>query len=155
MGKSQGLNSKSCILDSSKILREQILGIPSGTIKYIYSNEEVIGFVYDSSKYLYLKNLQNDIIGIVDSNGNIVAKYVYDAWGNHIVCNPNGTQNTSVWFIGNINPFRYRGYYYDVKLDYFTAILAAIIQYRKSSYNITKFNHPKNERLKTFLSKIL
>ena len=89
----------------TKILREQILGIPSGTIKYIYSNEEVIGFVYDSSKYLYLKNLQNDIIGIVDSNGNIVARYVYDAWENHIVCNPNGTQNTNLRFIGNINPF--------------------------------------------------
>ena len=107
------------MLDGNRILCEQLLGIPSGTISYIYSDEEVIGFIYGGSKYLYLKNLQNDIIGIVDSNGNIVARYVYDALGNHKVCNPDGTSNTNVRFIGNINPFRYRGYYYHVETGLF------------------------------------
>ena len=32
---------------------------------------------------------------------------------NYSVCNPDGTINTSADFIGNINPFRYRGYYWD------------------------------------------
>ena len=71
--------------------------------------------MYDNVSYLFIKNLQRDTIGIVDSNGNIVAKYVYDAWGNHVVCNPDGTTNTTVSFICNINPFRYRGYYYDTE----------------------------------------
>ncbi len=41
-------------------------------------------------------------------------KYTYDAWGNHKVLNPDGTENANVLFVGNINPIRYRGYYYDV-----------------------------------------
>ena len=44
-----------------------------------------------------------------------MVKYVYDAWGNHKVLNPNGTENTAEDFIGNINPIRYRSYYYDVE----------------------------------------
>ena len=39
-----------------------------------------------------------------------------DAWGNHKVLNPDGTENTSAGFIGNINPIRYRGYYFDKDL---------------------------------------
>ena len=38
---------------------------------------------------------------------------MYDAWGNHKVYGSNGVENTSTTFIGNINPFRYRSYYYD------------------------------------------
>ena len=60
-----------------------------------------------------------DITDIIDSNGNIIVKYVYDAWGNHKVCNPNGSENASESFIGNLNPFRYRGYYYDVETQLF------------------------------------
>ena len=44
-----------------------------------------------------------------------MVKYVYDARGNHSVLNPDGTKNTSSTFIGNLNPFRYRGYYYDTE----------------------------------------
>ena len=44
-----------------------------------------------------------------------MVKYVYDAWGNHVVYNAAGAQNSDVTFIGNLNPFRYRGYYYDVE----------------------------------------
>ena len=60
------------------------------------------------------KNNLGDVIELY-YNGNVEAKYAYDAWGNHVVLNPNGTTNTSSSFIGNINPIRYRGYYYDVE----------------------------------------
>ena len=30
---------------------------------------------------LYRKNAQNDIIALLDNNGNVVVKYAYDAWG--------------------------------------------------------------------------
>ena len=39
-----------------------------------------------------------------------------DAWGNHKVLDAAGTENTSDDFIGNINPIRYRGYYYDAEV---------------------------------------
>ncbi len=45
----------------------------------------------------------------------LIATYVYDAWGNHKVLNPDGSENTNPSFIGNINPIRYRSYYYDVE----------------------------------------
>ena len=35
--------------------------------------------------------------------------------GNHTVYDSNGNINTDENFIGNINPFRYRSYYYDTE----------------------------------------
>ena len=42
-------------------------------------------------------------------------RYEYDAYGNHKVQDANGNENTDETFIGNINPIRYRSYYYDVE----------------------------------------
>lgn len=42
-------------------------------------------------------------------------KYVYDAWGNHAVLDADGNDIEDTNHIGNINPFRYRGYFYDVE----------------------------------------
>ena len=70
--------------------------------------EKVVGFTYNKHRYIYQRNIQGDIIGILDvDSGTIVAKYNYDAWGNHKVIEI-GDNN-----IGEINPIRYRGYYYD------------------------------------------
>ena len=66
--------------------------------------------------YFYRKDAQGNIVALLDRNGAVVVKYVYNAWGEHKVLNPDGTENTSASFIGNINPFRYRGYYYDSAL---------------------------------------
>ncbi|MDE7395565.1 MAG: hypothetical protein K2M95_05570 [Clostridiales bacterium] len=84
-------------------------------LSFIYDHSGVIGFEHNNSTYFYRKNAQGDIIALLDSNGNVVVKYVYDAWGNHAVLNPDGTVNDSDSFIGNRNPYRYRGYYYDIE----------------------------------------
>ena len=65
--------------------------------------------------YLCRKDLQGNIIALIDNNGNTVVEYKYDAWGNHKVVDANGNEVTSSTHIGNLNPFRYRGYYYDVE----------------------------------------
>lgn len=39
---------------------------------------------YNGSKYSFIHNLQGDIVGILDSNGTEVVKYMYDAWGKPI-----------------------------------------------------------------------
>ena len=44
-----------------------------------------------------------------------MVQYVYDAWGNHAVLDSNGNDLTDSSHIGNRNPFRYRGYFYDVE----------------------------------------
>ena len=67
---------------------------------------------------MYRKNLQVDIIELYQEGlSNPAAKYVYDAWGNHKVYNASGVEQTSSTFVGNINPIRYRGYYYDTESD--------------------------------------
>ena len=58
-----------------------------------------------------IKNLQNDVIAIVDKNGNQVARYSYDAWGMPTELYSDESN------IGYINPFRYRGYYYDSEIS--------------------------------------
>ena len=42
-----------------------------------------------------------------------MVKYVYDAWGNHGV----EVLDSSCETLANINPFRYRGYYYDTETE--------------------------------------
>ena len=62
--------------------------------------------------YYYLFNLQGDIVGIMDSSGNTVTEYTYDAWGQLLTT----TGNTE---LGNKNPIRYRGYYYDSETGFY------------------------------------
>ncbi len=51
------------------------------------------------------------LIKVADENGNIVASYTYDPWGS--VLSVTGSDTA----IGNLNPFRYRSYYYDSNIQ--------------------------------------
>lgn len=75
----------------------------------------LVGFVYNDTNYFYEKNGQGDIISIKDNNNVVVAKYEYDAWGNILsVTDSEGNDvSANLSHIANINPFRYRSYYYD------------------------------------------
>ena len=64
--------------------------------------------VYNGTPYSYVKNLQGDIVAILDSTGSIVVEYKYDAWGKPFT--PTGSMKDD---LGKLNPFRYRGYVYD------------------------------------------
>ena len=85
------------------------------TLIYAYDESGIATITYNGTLYYVQKNFQGDIVALVDQSGNVVAKYVYDAWGVCNVYDASGTLNTSDSFIGNINPFRYRGYYYDAE----------------------------------------
>ena len=64
--------------------------------------------------YYYVLNLQGDVIEIRNSTNNVVCKYTYDAWGKMLsMKDGSGNAITSAGHIGNLNPLRYRGYYYD------------------------------------------
>ena len=69
-----------------------------------------VGFTYQDEAYYYLKNAQGDVTGIIDSDLNVVVEYTYDAWGKLI-----DTTGSDANFIGKLNPFLYRGYYYDAE----------------------------------------
>ena len=65
---------------------------------------------FNGTKYGYLYNLQGDVIGLIDSANTEVVKYTYDAWGK-----PLSVTGSLANTIGYYNPFRYRGYVYDVE----------------------------------------
>lgn len=64
--------------------------------------------VYNNVPYAYVKNLQGDIVALLNGAGNVVVSYAYDAWGM-----PIGKSGTLAETLGTLNPFRYRGYVYD------------------------------------------
>ena len=89
---------------------------------------------YNGSTYIYRKDVQGNIIALLDSNGRIVVKYAYDAWGNYAAGaldyydgkvqfkNVNSDKAFNADYekykqLANINPFRYRGYYYDTETE--------------------------------------
>ena len=72
----------------------------------------LLGFSYNGAKYYYVRNLQSDIIGILDNSGNQVVSYTYDSWGKLLSIDGSAKDT-----IGVQNPFRYRGYYYDTETE--------------------------------------
>ena len=62
----------------------------------------------NGKEYFYIRNVQNDVIGLHDSEGKVVVNYSYDTWGN--IVSISGSLKDSV---GVKNPYRYRGYRYD------------------------------------------
>ncbi len=83
----------------------------SNGISFIYDNNGVIGLKHGEKTYIYRKDVQGNIIAILDSTGDVVVEYTYDAWGNHVVT-PTDEAYTE---LSQLNPFRYRGYYYDTE----------------------------------------
>ena len=70
-----------------------------------------------TAQYYFIKNLQGDIVAMADATGAIKCSYTYNSWGKVLsVVGPNGTPSlTDHTNPANINPFRYRGYYYDAE----------------------------------------
>ena len=100
-------NNITYTLDGSRILREER---SEGTLTYYYGVEGLTGFRYNGVDYYYRKNLQGDIIGIINAVGTELVSYSYDAWGNIL-----WTEDDSGRNLAELNPYRYRGYYYDAE----------------------------------------
>lgn len=99
--------------DGRLLLEDRSGYFKSDKIYYLYDASGVCGFKYVcgsyTNTYYFGKNAQGDVMEIYDANGTKVVTYTYDAWGNVTV-----NSDTSGHDIGNINPIRYRSYYYDV-----------------------------------------
>ena len=93
-------------LNGAQILAEKRGGT---LINYFYTSDGTrVGFKTGGKVYYYVYNLQGDVTHIVDESKNIVATYRYDPFGK--ILNLSSLTN-----IGKLNPFRYRGYYYDTE----------------------------------------
>lgn len=115
--KSVGTEKISYIVDGTLVLSEKH---SDGKRLYFYYDPagNVLGFEYYESEndstpdmYYYVKNAQGDVIGIIDNTGATVVKYSYNAWGKILSVTDND--------IAQINPFRYRSYYYDNETGFY------------------------------------
>ena len=106
-------------------LNGQLMYETRGDAKFYYSYD-ANGILYNvrytltdggtEYSYYYTHNSRGDIVGIYNGAGELKAHYEYDAWGNVIsITDNNGNAITSPNHIGNLNPFRYRGYYQDTE----------------------------------------
>ena len=122
-------------------------------IYYIYGASGISGMVcrsgYTQNIYYFDKNTLGDIVAIRNPQGDVVARYTYDAWGNHKVYNANGTTDTNQSSIGNVNPFRYRGYYYDTETGFY------YLQTRYYDPTICRFINADNYELVAELSQMV
>jgi len=111
------------ILDGSQIVGEWI---NNKTLLILYIYDETgspIGMkmrtasqtkgVFD--EYFFEKNLQGDIVAVYNSEGEKIGTYTYDAWGNFTVTLASTNTAAENEIVNTYNPFRYRGYYYDVE----------------------------------------
>ena len=90
-------------------------------VVYIYDADGTpIGMQYHHNSYFHRqydvywfeKNLQGDVVAVYDEDGDKLISYAYDAWGNFATTYHNGCTASHN---ANLNPFRYRGYYYDAE----------------------------------------
>ncbi|MBS5689735.1 MAG: RHS repeat-associated core domain-containing protein [Firmicutes bacterium] len=81
------------------------------TIDFVYDeNNQPLAMKYNNTLYYYVLNAQGDVVRIVDSSRSVVASYTYDPWGK--IISSSGT-------LADINPLRYRGYYYDAETGFY------------------------------------
>lgn len=100
-------NSHKYIYEGNKLINEKTNDYE---LDFLYDENNILyGFIKDKVEiYYYVRDSLGNILGIIDSLGTLVAKYVLDAFGKII-----SIKGTSANTIGKINPFRYKGYYFD------------------------------------------
>lgn len=106
----QGKTTK-YFLEGNKVIFESD---GENTITYYYEKNNVIGFNLNGLDYFYIKNARQDIIGIIDSNGELVVEYAYDPFGK--ILNISGKLSDT---IGKLNPYRYASYRYDNETGFY------------------------------------
>ena len=106
------------ILEGNKIIKEIVYGDSRNyVLNFDYDmHGELIGFEYNENYYFYVRDALGNINHIIDSNGNVMVSYKYDEWGKLI---DTITTSTFALILSGMNPFIYKGYYYDVETQLF------------------------------------
>ena len=96
---------------NGSVLISQVSG--NDTLLFSYdASGNVVSVNFNGTDYYYVRNGQGDVVKFIDGNGTIVTEYTYDTWGKLVSCT--GSLAST---LGNLNPFRYRGYVYDAETE--------------------------------------
>ncbi len=134
-------------LDGTRIIGEDLIDNDNHLIRkfrYYYDIEGICGIDYivddnndgklESHYYNLIKDSSGNIAKIM-YRGKYIGEYTYDAWGN---CEINylSSANELDEYVINNNPFRYKGYYYDVETN------LALVSSRYYSPELGRFIQP-------------
>ena len=86
----------------------------SDGLEFLYDHTGVFAVKHNNATYFYRKDAQANIVALLDNSGTVVVKYTYDAWGNCVI--EDSTTNND---LANLNPFRYRSYYFDTETGFY------------------------------------
>lgn len=107
-------NTQYYLLDGTYAGEKTVIDNKTYYISYMYDeNGSPLGINRNGTAFYFAKNMQGDVIALLDVSGSVIARYTYDAWGNCTVTDASGNSITDPKNIANCNPFRYRGYMYD------------------------------------------
>ena len=105
------------LTQSGKVVRETITTSMDITTLDFFYDESGRPFAFNytpegstPNTYYYILNLQGDVVQIIDEGGVPQAEYVYSPWGEIISAEGD---------LAEINPLRYRGYYYDSETGFY------------------------------------
>ena len=105
------------LTQSGKVVRETITTSMDATTLDFFYDESGRPFAFNytpegstPNTYYYILNLQGDVVQIIDEGGVLQAEYVYSPWGEIISAEGD---------LAEINPLRYRGYYYDSETGFY------------------------------------
>ena len=105
------------LTQSGKVVRETITtSMDTTTLDFFYDESgRPFAFNYTPegstpNTYYYILNLQGDVVQIIDEGGVLQAEYVYSPWGEVISAEGD---------LAEVNPLRYRGYYYDSETGFY------------------------------------
>ena len=66
------------------------------------SKDNVVSMIYNNTEYIYVRNVQGDILGLVDGNtGKEVVSYKYDSWGKLLFIDDKTSEK-----VGEKNPYK-------------------------------------------------
>ena len=105
------------LTQSGKVVRETITtSMDTTTLDFFYDESgRPFAFNYTPegstpNTYYYILNLQGDVVQIIDEGGVLQAEYVYSPWDEVISAEGD---------LAEVNPLRYRGYYYDSETGFY------------------------------------
>lgn len=97
--------------------------------EYFYTDDDIYGsiltsFCVNGETYNYIKSENQDVVGIEDTSGNEIARYIYDSSYNLLSVQSKDedgqwVDNDDPNFIGNLNLMRFNSYYYDEETGWY------------------------------------
>ena len=104
--RSNGSTTYTYTYDGGKLTQ---IKMGSSTMRFTYGiNGHPVSLNYDGIVYYYVTNTQGDVVAILNSSGQEVVSYTYDAWGNTVT-----RSGSKADTLGLHNPLRYHSYVYD------------------------------------------